>query len=148
VLAGTGCGARLESNLLALWLNIQLGSGHLDFVALLAHAFVSNIVALIFIFFFVLLNLQMPINESGREFVLRDCGCKQFRNPTTQKWLFENFSHRRSLRGILNQHQLDKVFEILRVVGGDLRVASSKNFKNKSFHRISVECMSQSYHLI
>ena len=64
MLVGAGSGAGLESDLLPLGLNIQLWPRHLNFIALLTDAFVSDIVALIFVFFFVLLNLQMPVNES------------------------------------------------------------------------------------
>jgi hypothetical protein len=76
MLVGTGRWTGLESDLLALRLDIQLWPRHFNFIALLTDAFVSNIITLILVFFFVLLDLQMSVNESGGELVLCDCRCK------------------------------------------------------------------------
>lgn len=68
---------RLKSDLFTLRFNIQLWPRHFNLVALLAHTLITNIVALILVFLFVLFNLQVAINESGSELILSNRGCQQ-----------------------------------------------------------------------
>lgn len=102
MLVGARSGTWLESNLFALWFDVQLRSRHLNFIAFLTHAFIANIVALILILFFVLLYLQVPVNKSRCELVFGNCCREQLGDSSAQKWFFKDLSHGWSLSWILN----------------------------------------------
>ena len=148
VLICSRCRARLESDLLALGLDVQFWPRHFDFVALLTDALVADIVTLILVLFLMFFYLQMPINKSRGKLIFGNSCREQLGNPAAQEWLLEDFTHRGSLRWILNQHQLNQVLQILRVMRWDLRVAPPENLEDQSLHRIGIKSMPEGNHFI
>jgi len=136
VLAGSRAGAVGESDLLRvrIMLDCELRLASLNLVAFLADTFVGDIVALVLLLLLRFRNVEMTVDESVGEFILRDGRRQQLRNSPAEETLLQNLPHARSSVRILNQHISKKILQVLAIVSRDLRVTTSQDLEHEPLH--------------